>query len=94
MIYGYARVSTKTQEDNTSLKNQVDTLLENGCTKIYKEVYTGATMNRPEFGKLLNELNEGDTIMVTKLDRFTRSTQEGINTIKLLTDKGGRTRYV
>jgi DNA invertase Pin-like site-specific DNA recombinase len=45
MIYGYARVSTKTQEDNTSLKNQVDTLFENGCTKIYKEVYTGATMN-------------------------------------------------
>ncbi|MGL4912204.1 MAG: recombinase family protein [Romboutsia sp.] len=88
MIYGYARVSTKTQEDNTSLKNQVDTLLENGCTKIYKEVYTGATMNRPEFSKLLKELNEGDTIMVTKLDRFTRSTQDGINMIKLLTDKG------
>jgi DNA invertase Pin-like site-specific DNA recombinase len=88
MIYGYARVSTKTQEDNTSLKNQVDTLFENGCTKIYKEVYTGATMNRPEFSKLLNELNEGDTIMVTKLDRFTRSTQEGINMIKLLTDRG------
>jgi len=88
MIYGYARISTKTQEDNTSLKNQIEILNQNGCTKIYQEIYTGATMNRPVFNKLLQEIQKGDTLMVTKLDRFTRSTQEGIEAIKVLTNKG------
>lgn len=88
MIYGYARISTKTQEDNTSLKNQIDLLKQNGATKIYQEIYTGSTMNRPEFNTLLKEIQPGDTLMVTKLDRFTRSTQEGIETIRNLTDRG------
>lgn len=88
MIYGYARISTKTQEDNTSLKNQIELLTQNGCTKIYKEIYTGATMNRPQFNELLDKIQSGDTLMVTKLDRFTRSTQEGIETIKILTNRG------
>jgi DNA invertase Pin-like site-specific DNA recombinase len=88
MIYGYARISTKTQEDNTSLKNQVELLKQNGATNVYQEIYTGATMNRPKFNTLLKEIQSGDTLMVTKLDRFTRSTQEGIETIRNLTDRG------
>lgn len=76
MIYGYARISTKTQEDNTSLKNQIELLMQNGCTKIYQEIYTGSTMNRPQFNELLDKIQSCDTLMVTKLDRFTRSTQE------------------
>lgn len=88
MIYGYARVSTKSQEDNTSLNSQIELLKQNGCNEIYQEVFTGATMNRPKFNELFNILEEGDTLVVTKLDRFTRSTQEGIKAITDLTNKG------
>jgi DNA invertase Pin-like site-specific DNA recombinase len=84
MIYGYARVSTKSQEDNTSLDNQIKILKENGCEIIYKEVHTGVTMKRPEFMKLEKELKKGDTLIITKLDRFTRSTEKGIEKIKEL----------
>lgn len=88
MIYGYARISTKTQEDNSSLKNQIEVLSKNGCSEIFQEIYTGATMDRPVFNNILKKLQKGDTLMVSKLDRFTRSTQDGIEVIKLLTIKG------
>ncbi len=40
MIYGYARVSTKSQEDNTSLYNQENQLIKNGCEIVFSEVFT------------------------------------------------------
>lgn len=88
MIYGYARVSTKSQEDNTSLNNQVKILKENNCSEIFKEVHSGATMDRPQFIKLEEKLVAGDTLIITKLDRFTRSTEKGISKIKELAEKG------
>ncbi|MGL5715907.1 MAG: recombinase family protein, partial [Paraclostridium sp.] len=88
MIYGYARVSTKSQEDNTSLENQIKILKENNCNKIFKEVHTGATMERPQFIELEKKLCSGDTLIITKLDRFTRSTEKGISKIKELAERG------
>lgn len=88
MIYGYARVSTKSQEDNTSLENQIKILKENNCNEIFKEIHTGATMDRPQFIELEEKLKLGDTLIVTRLDRFTRSTEKGISKIKELADRG------
>lgn len=89
MIVGYARVSTKGQDRNgNSLQDQERQLLERGCDKIYKDSYTGTKMDRPAFGQLLNELKRGDTLVVTKLDRFARTTAGGIETIKGLLDRG------
>jgi DNA invertase Pin-like site-specific DNA recombinase len=51
---------------------------------------TGTKSDRPEFQKLLQEIETGDTLVVTKLDRFARSTQDALNTIKLLFEKGVR----
>ena len=87
-IYGYARVSTKSQEDNTSLENQIKELKLKGATEIFSEVCTGTTMDRPKFIELEGKLKSGDTLIVTKLDRFTRSTEKGIAKIKELSDKG------
>ena len=67
---------------------QEQILKENGCEKIFREVHTGVTMNRHEFVKLEQELSKGDTLIITKLDRFTRSTEKGIQKIKELVDKG------
>ncbi|WP_035771664.1 recombinase family protein [Butyrivibrio sp. FCS006] len=89
MIYGYARVSTKTQaKDGNSLESQELSLIEAGATKIFKDAFTGTTTNRPEFDKLLSVIEAGDTLTVTKLDRIARSASEGSRLIKGLIDKG------
>ena len=89
VVYGYARVSTKSQEDNTSLDNQIKILKENGCSQVFYEVCTGATMDRPQFIELEKKLKRGDTLIITKLDRFTRSTEKGIAKIKELAEQAG-----
>jgi len=89
MKVGYARVSTKGQQINgNSLEDQEQLLLAEGCNQIYKEQFTGTKMDRPEFNKVLLSLKSGDTLVITKLDRFARSAGEGINTVKGLMSKG------
>ena len=86
MKYGYARVSTRHQ----GLEGQLRQLEEERCDKIYFEKITGTKSDRPEFQKLLQAIQTGDTLVVTKLDRFARSTQDALNTIKYLFEKGVR----
>lgn len=88
MIYGYARISTKKQIKGNSLEEQEEELLKNGCQNVIKEQYTGKTTNRPLFNKLIDKLSPGDTLIVTKLDRLARSTQEGLSIVQTLIDKG------
>ena len=89
MIYGYARVSTATQgRDGNSLEDQRAALIKYGCEKIIEESYSGKTMDRPKFSALLKQLKENDTLVVCKLDRFARTTVQGIQTIKDLFDRG------
>ena len=91
MIYGYARVSTTGQSrDGNSLEDQTNALQQYGCQKIITEAYTGKTMDRPEFQKLLNQLQSGDTLVVTKLDRFARTAIDGVQTVRTLFERGVR----
>lgn len=88
MIYGYARVSTQGQaRDGGSLFDQRQELLDAGATKVVEEAFTGTTMNRPKFENLLDTLNPGDTLIVTKLDRFSRSASKGIAMMDKLLDR-------
>lgn len=89
MIYGYARVSSAGQaKDGNSLEAQEKMLREHGCVEIHKEAYTGMTADRPELAKILAKIEKGDTLMVTKLDRFSRSAAEGVTLIQELHQKG------
>ncbi len=89
MIYGYARVSTKGQaKDGNSLEGQERALKAAGAELIYTDVYTGVTTDRPELDKLLGGLKDGDTVVVTKLDRIARSVKQGISLIEELINKG------
>ena len=91
MIYGYARVSTATQgRDGNSLEDQVAALEKYGCQTIIQEAFTGKTMDRPKFLRLLEMLQEGDTLVVCKLDRFARTAIEGVQTVRELFDRGIR----
>lgn len=84
MKYGYARVSTVHQD----LESQLQALEKEGCDEIYSEKFTGTKADRPKFQELLSILKDGDTLVVTKLDRFARSTVDAINTVKELFDRG------
>lgn len=83
MIYGYVRVSTKTQLfDGFGLESQKKEILEKyPNAKIVEEQFTGIKLDRPIFNELINNLKTGDTLIVTKLDRLARNTVEGIQII-------------
>ena len=89
MIYGYVRVSTRGQLDNNSLQQQEEEIRKKyPDVKIFKEQFTGTTTNRPIFNELMDTLEEGDSLVVTKLDRFCRTTEEGLEAIENLRNKG------
>ena len=91
MMYGYARVSTKIQLKNgNSLEEQRNQLIKEGCEIIIEEQFTGSIMHRPKFVELVSQLETGDTLMVTKLDRFARNVSEGIEVIRKLFANGVR----
>lgn len=89
-IYGYARISSRNQLDGNSLEHQEKVLKENGATEIYKEQFTGTKIDRPIFNELLDKLQTGDTLVVTKLDRFARSMSQGSELVSELIEKGVR----
>jgi DNA invertase Pin-like site-specific DNA recombinase len=91
MICGYARVSTKGQaKDGNSLEAQVRLLKEHGAEIIYMDSSTGTKLERPEFMKLMKALLPGDTLVITKLDRFARSVTQASDLITRLIDIGIR----
>ena len=79
--YGYVRISSKSQESNSSIESQKQQLIQNGIEEknIFVEVGSGANeiKNRPVFQELINQtLKENDLLMVTKIDRCSRNTLE------------------
>ena len=89
MVYGYCRVSTQMQaRDGNSLEAQERLLKENGAEEIYSDAFTGTKSHRPELDKLIDKLQPGDKLIITKLDRIARSASQGIELIQLLLDRG------
>ncbi|MBC9702626.1 MAG: recombinase family protein [Leuconostoc sp.] len=84
MIYGYARVSTTGQD----LEVQLQALEAEGAATIYQEKFTGTSTDRPQLNALMDQLQEGDKLVVTKLDRLARNTKEGIEIIESLFERG------
>ena len=89
MIYGYARVSTKSQaKESNSLEEQIRELREAGAEEIFTDSFTGSKLERPEFKRLMSIFKDGDTLIVTKLDRFARSISQSSELIIDLIDRG------
>jgi len=83
MLYGYARVST----DGQSIAAQVAQLTQAGADKVFKEVASGAKTKRAELQKVLAEIDEGDVLLVARLDRLARSTRDLLNVLALIAAK-------
>ena len=95
MIYGYARVSSKGQDlYGNSLERQQEELRNAGCMEIYHDSYTGTKMDRPQFSVLIEKLKPGDTLVVTKLDRFARNASDGAKMVDGLVKSGVSVRIL
>ena len=93
--YGYARVSTAGQaKHGNSLEEQERQLRKAGAEKIFSEAYTGTTTNRPQIEALLHTLKEGDTLLITKLDRIARSVSQGSELIDRLLQRGVKVKIL
>ena len=89
MVYGYARVSTTKQMKNgNSIEDQTKALRDAGAQEIIVDSYTGTKMDRPNFTALLERLQPGDKLIVTKLDRFARTAVDGGTIVRELHSKG------
>jgi DNA invertase Pin-like site-specific DNA recombinase len=72
MMLGYARVSTNEQDT----AEQVSALKSAGCEKIFREKASGGRWDRPELQRLLDQLRKGDILIVSRLDRLSRSLRD------------------
>ena len=82
---GYARVSTKHQRE--SLDGQIASLKTAGCTEVYFEIISGSSSKRPELTKLLDQIQTGDTLVITSVDRLGRSLKDLIGIISNLKER-------
>ena len=87
-IFGYARVSTQEQD----LGAQEIALLAAGAAKVYREKVSGAKANRVELLKIVNRLEPGDVLLVTRLDRLARSTRDLLNLLDTISQRGASFR--
>lgn len=76
-ILGYARVSTADQD----LSGQKDRLLQHGAIRVFEDVISGKTFNRPGLADLLEQARPNDTLAVIRLDRLGRSLKELLETV-------------
>lgn len=88
MIIGYARVSTQDQ----NLDRQRDQLKQAGCSRIFEEKVSGAKCDRPELGKMLDMLREGDVVVVTELSRLSRSVRDLFGIVGRINEAGAQIR--
>src|ERR1700678_1165497 len=83
MIYAYARVST----DGQSVDAQVRQLKAAGAQKVWRETASGAKTDRVQLRRVLDQLEAGDVLMVTRLDRLARSTRDLLNALATITER-------
>ena len=92
MLVAYARVSTEEQ----NLDRQLDQLIQYGVDKrnIYMEKVTGTKREREQLNKMINELQEGDTVIISDLTRISRSTKDLLDIVSAIKDKAASIKSI
>ena len=83
MLVGYARVST----DDQNLDLQRDALNKAGCIEIFEDQISGIKSDRPGLKEAIKYARKGDTLVVWRLDRLSRSLKDLIEMVNLLESK-------
>jgi DNA invertase Pin-like site-specific DNA recombinase len=91
LLLGYARVS-KGDEQNNAL--QTKALKAAGCRRLFEEAASGGRWDRPELHRLLDQLREGDTVVVWKLDRLSRSLKDVLHIMEKIAKAGAGFRSI
>jgi DNA invertase Pin-like site-specific DNA recombinase len=91
-LVGYARTSTIDQK--AGLAAQLRDLKAAGCKKVFSEELSSVATNRAELERALDYVREGDTLIVTKLDRLARSVADLVRITAALREKGVRLRIL
>src|SRR3954454_16765562 len=89
MLLGYARVS---KSDDQETAPQIRALKEAGCKKVFEETASGGRWDRPELHRLLDQLRDGDTLVVWKLDRLSRSLKDLLTILERIDITGAKFR--
>ncbi|WP_192485331.1 MULTISPECIES: recombinase family protein [Cysteiniphilum] len=91
-LFGYARVSTGQQ----SLKLQINSLKKSGVAekRIFTDKKTGSTAERDGLELLKLKVEQGDCILITKLDRLGRDTADMVNIIKYFDELGVSIKFI
>src|SRR6516162_7989788 len=89
MLHGYARVS-KVDDQDTSV--QVKALKAAGAKKIFEEQASGGRWDRPELHRMLDQLREGDIVIVWKLDRLSPSLKDVLHIMERIAAAGAAFR--
>src|SRR3954452_25207655 len=90
-LLGYARVS-KGDEQNNAL--QTKALKAAGCRRLFEETASGGRWDRPELQRMLDHRREGDTIVVWKLDRLSRSLKDVLHIMERIAKAGAGFRSI
>ena len=90
-LLGYARVS-KGDEQNNSL--QTKALRAAGCRRLFEEAASGGRWDRPQLHRMLDHLREGDTVVVWKLDRLSRSLKDVLHIMERIGQAGAGFRSI
>ncbi|QYA44466.1 recombinase family protein [Macrococcoides bohemicum] len=96
MNIGYARVSTTNKQDD-SLEKQIEILIDNGADKdnIYQEKVTAtSTAQRIQLKEMIKHSRNGDTILITKIDRLARSITDLNKIVTELNEKGVSIKFI
>src|SRR3954447_12212565 len=85
LLFGYARESKGDEQTNTL---QARALRAAGCRRIFEEAASGGRWDRPELHRMLDQLREGDTVVVWKLDRLSRSLKDVLHIMEKIGKAG------
>lgn len=90
MNIGYARVSTEEQ----NLDRQIDILKQAGCDRIYEEKVSGIKRERTELNKILDQIRNGDVIIIADLTRLSRSVKDLFSLVEQIEEKGANIKSI
>lgn len=90
-VYGYMRVSTvgeaqRFDRQEAELKDQVD--------RLYRDRVSGSKRSRPQLDKMLDQLREGDTVLITSIDRLSRSTKDLLDIVAVIKERGASLKSI